>query len=202
MPPKRKRTAPQPSTSAPPKPKLSRLAKQNNITAAQEDEIREAFSLYKVDHRDYADEAEGVLEIKDTRHVLTALGVRIPRTEWPEVLETLDPENEGIVPFSIFFPYAAIHLSHRRGGESEDEDEQEVEDERAAEIDKAYELFTHGKSGPITLAHLRGVAKLVKEEADDEVLKMMLTEANGGDWRRGVARGEFEGVMRRAGVFS
>lgn len=202
MAPKRKRAAPQPSTSAAPRPKLSRLAKQNNVTAAQEEEIREAFSLYKVDHKDYADSAEGVLETKNVRHCLTALGVKIPRGEWPEVLETLDPEDEGVVGFENFFAFAAIHLARHHGEDSDENYGEEDEDwEQREEIDTAYELFTHGQAGPITLGHLRTVAKLLKEDVDDSVLQGMLSEANGGDWRRGVGKGEFEGVMRRAGVF-
>lgn len=43
---------------------------------------------------------------------------------------------------------------------------------------------------------------MLKEEVDEELLKDMILEANGG---AGVARGvkadEFDGVMRRAGVW-
>lgn len=63
-------------------------------------------------------------------------------------------------------------------------------------------MFTNGAEGPITLAHLRRVAAVLKEEVDEDVLKDMILEANGG---AGVARGvreeEFDGVMRSAGVW-
>lgn len=46
------------------------------------------------------------------------------------------------------------------------------------------------------------MAAVLKEEVDDEILKDMILEANGG---AGVARGvkmdEFDGVMRSAGVW-
>jgi len=71
-------------------------------------------------------------------------------------------------------------------------------------VQEAYNLFTDNRPGPITLVHLRRVAKLLKEDISDEVLKDMLVKANGegrDGWKRGVGLEEFEGVMRKAGVF-
>lgn len=69
----------------------------------------------------------------------------------------------------------------------------------------AYHLFTKGTPGPITIAHLRRVARELREEVSDDVLRDMILEANGGVGRDGVGKGvgieEFEGVMKRAGVF-
>lgn len=52
------------------------------------------------------------------------------------------------------------------------------------------------------MAHLRRVAAVLKEDVDEELLKDMILEANGGV---GVARGvgveEFDGVMKGAGVW-
>jgi hydroxyacylglutathione hydrolase len=64
-------------------------------------------------------------------------------------------------------------------------------------------LFTNGDDeGPITIAHLRRVARELKEDVSEEVLRDMILEANGGSSvARGVKRDEFEGVMRRAGTF-
>ena len=54
----------------------------------------------------------------------------------------------------------------------------------------------------ITLAHLRRVAKELREDVDERVLRDMIVEANGGQGiSNGVGMEEFEGVMRRAGVF-
>jgi Ca2+-binding EF-hand superfamily protein len=66
---------------------------------------------------------------------------------------------------------------------------------------EAYRLFTHGGSGPITLGHLKRVARELKEDVSEDLLRAMLSEANGGSWKSGVGVEEFEGVMRRAGVF-
>ena len=73
------------------------------------------------------------------------------------------------------------------------------------EVEAAFRLFTRGGGGEgeeITLHTLRRVAKELKEDVDDQVLKDMIIEANGGAGvGTGVALDEFEEVMRRAGVF-
>ena len=71
-----------------------------------------------------------------------------------------------------------------------------------AEVVAAYKLFTHNSSGPITMSHLRRVARELREEVDDRFLADMINEANGGEGHgRGVGLNEFESVMRRAGMF-
>lgn len=82
----------------------------------------------------------------------------------------------------------------------EDDDEA-----KNAEVDDAFRLFV-GPEGmgedKITLANLKRVAAVLKQEVDEGVLKDMILEANGGAGvGKGVGRGEFEGVMRRAGVW-
>ena len=96
--------------------------------------------------------------------------------------------------FEPFFAICALkfHARERDGSEAA----------RRAQVDEAYRLFTNGQEGPITLAHLKRVAAVLREDVDDEVLKDMILEANGG---AGVARGvrmdEFDEVMRSAGVW-
>lgn len=53
--------------------------------------------------------------------------------------------------------------------------------DRSEEIEKAFALFTGGEEGPITIEHLRKVAKEIREEATDEDLMDMLREASGRD---------------------
>lgn len=78
------------------------------------------------------------------------------------------------------------------------------------EVDEAFSLFASaGTSGgedvevpAITMAHLRRVAATLKEEVGDDLLRDMILEANGGAGvGKGVNKDEFEGVMRRAGVW-
>lgn len=74
----------------------------------------------------------------------------------------------------------------------------------AEEVDVAFRLFTRGSSeGPITLGHLRRIARELKEdEVGDGLLRDMILEANGGDGiQAGVSREQFRDVLARAGVF-
>lgn len=113
--------------------------------------------------------------------------------ELREFVEILDADSEGFATYEPFFAICALKF-HARATDSEDS--------HRAEMHEAYRLFTNGHNGPITLAHLRRVAAVLKEDVNDEVLKDMILEANGG---AGVAKGveidEFDGVMRSAGVW-
>lgn len=72
-----------------------------------------------------------------------------------------------------------------------------------AEVEAAFRLFTRGTDGPITLGHLRRIARDLKEDnVGDELLKDMIREANGGtSINEGVTLEQFRDVMARAGVF-
>lgn len=80
------------------------------------------------------------------------------------------------------------------------------QEEEQEELNHAFSLFTHSTTRThITLQDLRRVAKELREEVDDKILMLMIEEANGEEGRQSVSKGvgkeEFEGVMRRAGVF-
>lgn len=161
-------------------------------------------------HPDHPESPEGVLKSSDVRRCLISLNLGPPARQVPEILSTLDPLNTGFVPFLPFFEYAALAIHSKSEDEEEggDDDDEYDEDRRAdaGEVFAAYSLFTHGGPGPITLAHLRRVAKELREEVDDEVLKDMILEANGGVSGKkngdggGVGFEDFEAVMRRAGI--
>jgi Ca2+-binding EF-hand superfamily protein len=73
----------------------------------------------------------------------------------------------------------------------------------SAEVDAAFQLFTKGTDGPITLGHLRRIARELKEDSlGDDLLRDMILEANGGAGvNAGVTLEQFHDVMTRAGVF-
>ncbi|KAH8733391.1 Las1-like-domain-containing protein [Ilyonectria robusta] len=187
-PPKRKATAS--GSGSAPKARQSKLAKEHNVTPQEEGEIREAFSLFA---EPMDGEKLGVLPIDDVKSALVALGVPASSpAELKEFISILDPESDGYATFEPFFAICALKF-HTREHDS---------DAHQAELDEAFRLFTNGQDGPITLAHLRRVAAVLKEDVDEELLKDMILEANGG---AGVARGvgpeEFDGVMKSAGVW-
>lgn len=71
------------------------------------------------------------------------------------------------------------------------------------ELDEAFTLFTSGGGEEkITLATLKRVAKALKEDVEEDLLRDMILEANGGAGvGKGVEKDEFDEVMRRAGVW-
>ena len=112
-------------------------------------------------------------------------------TELADILSALDPTLTGYVPYSPFVSVVAAKLHSRD------------DDAMTAEGDDAYQLFTKGADGPISLSHLRRIARELKEDSvDDELLKDMILEANGGSGiSAGVTLEQFHDVMTRAGVF-
>lgn len=128
----------------------------------------------------------------------SALGITVKAKELTEIIDTLDPGNEKYVTYEHFLAYAALYRHHNNDDDDEDNEE------RSAQVHEAYALFTNNHPGPITLRDLRRIAKILREDVSDDVLKDMLCEANGGGkegWRNGVSVEDFEGVMKRAGVF-
>ncbi|KAH7152410.1 beta-lactamase-like protein [Dactylonectria estremocensis] len=178
------------ATTSAPKPRQSKLAKEHNVTPQEEGEIREAFSLFA---EPMDGEKLGVLPIDDVKSALVALGVPASSAaELNEFISILDPESDGYATFEPFFAICALKF-HTREHDSE---------AHRAELDEAFRLFTNGQDGPITLAHLRRVAAVLKEDVDEELLKDMILEANGGTGvARGVGADEFDGVMKSAGVW-
>ncbi|RMZ76004.1 hypothetical protein DV738_g5195, partial [Chaetothyriales sp. CBS 135597] len=165
----------------------SKLAKDNDISAEEEAEIKSAWSLFKLDDAEgYEDEKEGVIETKDLQKALV-------KQDLDEFVEILDPEGEGYVTYAHFVELCALQLKNK-SAETRDE-----------EVEEAFTLFTQGTTtggGTITLQHLRNVARLLKEEVGDDVLKAMILEANGGQpVATGVDIQHFREVMVRAGVF-
>jgi Ca2+-binding EF-hand superfamily protein len=128
------------------------------------------------------------------------------RSEVPSILSTIDPLNTGFVEFVPFLSYAAIAIHSKEGGSDEDmEDDDYQAESNAEEVNAGYQLFTHGGPGPITIGHLRRIAKELREDVPDDVLRDMILEANGGVRSQGkdvggVTLEEFESVMRRAGL--
>lgn len=188
MAPKRKQAA-APAPKAPQK-RRSKLAKENDITADEESEIQEAFALFADPNAD-SDSKEGVIKSQDVRRCLIALNAP-PKdnTELQELLETVDPDETGWVSYEHFIAIAALKL-HAKHDDPE---------EMSEEVVKAYRLFTRGEEREINLNDLRRVARDLREEVPDNVLKDMIREATGGGLS-GVGAEDFESVMRRAGVF-
>lgn len=237
QPPKRKSGGAAESGASGKAARQSKLAKEHDITAQEEAEIKEAFSLFA---EPMDGEKEGVIPIDDVRRAMmyvrcyflfpspihshsssaqprfravvaapalkgTSLLTNTPanraldippkdKDELAEFTEILDPEDEGFANYPSFVAICALKLHAR----------DQTSDAHAHEVDEAFALFTGsaGEGGVITVAHLKRVAAVLKEEVDDALLRDMILEANGGAGvGKGVRKSEFDHVMRRAGVW-
>ncbi|KAF2718128.1 EF-hand [Polychaeton citri CBS 116435] len=199
MPPKRKQAKQQPPSTRPPKPRRSKLAKENSITHEEEAEIREAFHLFATDSK-----SPTIKDIEVRRCLIALDCAPSSKEEMRELVEIADANESGLVDYEHFLPIAALKLNQRRhgGGGRDGEEGGEVRKGggRDAEVEKAFRLFTKGEERLITLQDLRRIAKDLREEVPEGVLRDMLMEATGGGLG-GVGLEDFEGVMRRAGVF-
>ncbi|KAL2023923.1 hypothetical protein VTK56DRAFT_700 [Thermocarpiscus australiensis] len=197
----------------------SKLAKEHNLTAREERDIREAFGLFA---EPMEGEEEGVIPIEDVRRALIALGIPpTSRHQLAEIVAALDPERDGFATFPSFFAVCALQIHARRAAGLDDDEEA-----HRAELDEAYALFAGSADAPaITLAHLKKVAALLRLDEEhyqgekkgggrdkkdgaaagpvtEELLKEMIIEANcGAGVAHGVKKDEFDRVMRRAGVW-
>lgn len=139
-----------------------------------------------------------MLPTPSLRRALAALGTPpSSAAEVQELMEAVDPDNTGFCEYENFVAIAALKM-HARS-----------EDSRRAEVAEAFKLFVGksgaggGPSGKITLGTLRRVARELKEDVGEQLLRDMILEANGGDGvAHGIGLGDFEEVMRRAGVFN
>ncbi|KIX08786.1 uncharacterized protein Z518_03443 [Rhinocladiella mackenziei CBS 650.93] len=172
----------------------SKLAKENDITAAEETEIKEAWNLFRLDDVEgYEDEKDGVIRTTEVRSVLKAQELAPSnQSQMREFVEILDPDSSGYVTYPHFLALCAIQLKSK------------TDETKAQEVQAAFNLFHPGQGHDqvIRLPDLRAVAKTLKEDVSDDVLKAMILEANGGKGvGRGVNREEFHAIMIRAGVF-
>ena len=141
-----------------------------------------------------------------------ALNITPSSSELKEFISILDPESEGTTDYPSFLAICALKFHTRTQNSST----------HIAEVDEAFSLFTtyplslnavhpsaveellRGEDGEerITLSALKRVARALKEDIDEDLLRDMILEANGGKGvGKGVSKDEFEGVMRRAGVW-
>lgn len=184
-----KRRAPSGGEPSAPKPRQSKLAKEHNISGHEENEIKEAFSLFSIPQKG---EKEGVIPTQDVKKAMIALGIQPTKPELAEFLEILDPDSEGYAPYSSFVAICALKLRAKDNDTSA----------RDEEVEQGYLLFTNGTHGPITMAHLKRTAAMLKEDVSEDLLKDMILEANGGSGlSKGVGKDEFAEVMKRAGVW-
>jgi Ca2+-binding EF-hand superfamily protein len=131
-------------------------------------------------------------------HLPMLRALEIPVEDLKQVRQELQPDEEGYITYDSFLVYASQRLELQQDEEVDDE-------EHMAEVHRAFDLFTHNGPGPIHIAHLRRVARQLKEEVSDEQLINMIRIANERTdkrgWEAGVTMTEFERVLDQAGAW-
>ncbi|RYP57903.1 hypothetical protein DL769_009207 [Monosporascus sp. CRB-8-3] len=127
MPPKRKAAT---TASEAPKERQSKLAKEHNISAGQEREIKEAFALFA---EPMEGEKEGVIPTGDVRRAMVALGIPPTKSELQEFVSILDPDEEGFACYEPFVAICALKLHAK-----EDEDDEDDGETHRREVDEAF----------------------------------------------------------------
>ncbi|TAQ89608.1 hypothetical protein B7494_g2078 [Chlorociboria aeruginascens] len=118
QPAKRRIPATAAEASAAPKMRQSKLAKEHNITGAEESEIKEAWSMFS---KPMQGEKEGIIEI----------GITPTPAELKEFNSILDPEDEGFAIYPSFVAICALKM-HSRSRTSEAHNE---------EVEEAFNMF-------------------------------------------------------------
>lgn len=114
-----------------------------------------------------------------------ALGFESSRVEMAEIIDTLDPENEGIVMWDGFIRLCALKMKctnflNKSMKSRTTLIDGPIDRDEQAELESAYKLFTNNTDGPITIFDLKRIARELKENVTDEQLTDMLMEASGG----------------------
>jgi hydroxyacylglutathione hydrolase len=139
---------------------------------------------------------------EDLKKAFAAQNLKLTQTDMNDAIEILDPEGEGIVTFEHFFEVSALHQHQREEAEGDGDSEDDQAAVHDAEVEEAMKLFTNGQNRPITLHDLRQVARTLKEDVDESILRAMILEANGNKGvTAGVTKEDFADLGARAGAF-
>lgn len=166
--------------AAPRPPAATNSRLQNELTDEQKQDIAEAFRLLDVD-------GVKTIQARDLKVALRALGYEPEKDRMKKIISEIDKES----------------LSNTL---MEDEFERIMQSklfeyENDVEIEKAFPLFTQGKSDKITLDDLRRVARELGENLNDDVLKEMIKEADVIETDGAISKEEFMRVMKRENAY-
>lgn len=172
------------------------------MSLEKDTEIRSAWDAFRtLNVPNFEDHKEGVIRTEDVKKALAAQGLKLKPSDLTEAVEILDPESEGIVTFEQFFEVSAIYQNQTNDSGDDSDGNDGESSAHQTEIEEAFKLFTKGYNRPITVQDLREVARTLKEDVDESVLRAMILEANGNKGvSSGVNRDDFADVAARAGA--
>ena len=178
------------SSAGPGKKKAKKQGYKQELTEAQQDEVKEAFKLFDSN-------GSGIIEVKDLTVALRALGFEPKKDEIKALINDLNSNNAGRdrdrekekdghvnIDFNDFLDIMTTKMSE---GDSEDE------------LKKAFILFSQNKE-MIEFEDLKHIAKELGENMSDDELKEMMFEANKVDREGMVSRQDFLNILKDPSV--
>ena len=136
--------------------KRKAAAMKVDLTEEQKADVKEAFSLFDT-------QASGVIDTKDLKVAMRALGFEPRKEEIKKMVAEVDKDTTGRLTLESFMLLMANKMSEKDTKE---------------EIMKAFKLFDDDDTGNITFANLKRVAKELGENLTDEELQVWKNKIN------------------------
>ena len=154
---------------------------RQELSEKQKKDIKEPFDLFDSD-------GSGVIDIKELKVALRALGFEPKKDEIKKLIseinsEQKDKENTSSIDYTEFLQIMTAKMNEK---ESEEE------------LARAFKLFAFDDGKTITFDNLKKIAVELGETMTDDELKLMLSEANGGDKSNTVTEEQFSQVLTKA----
>ena len=151
---------------------------RTEITEEQRQEIKEAFDLFD-------SESNGVIDSKELKVAMRALGFEPKKEEIRKLLNDVDKAGEGVIKFDDFLDIMTQKMLER---------------DPVEEMKKAFHLICEEGQDKITLKSLQKVAKELGENMTVEELQEMIEEADrDGDGE--IEEEDFIKIMKKTNLF-
>lgn len=148
------------------------------LSDEQKSDIKEAFDMFDT-------EGTGVIDIKELKVAIRALGFEPKKEDIKKMVADVDKEGTGKISYADFLQLMTMKMTEKDSNE---------------EILKAFRLFDDDDTGTISFKNLKRVAKELGENLTDEELKEMIEEADmDGDGE--VNQDEFLRIMKKTSLY-
>jgi len=151
---------------------------RTEITEEQAQEIKEAFDLFD-------SESTGVIDAKELKVAMRALGFEPKKEEIRKILSEVDKQGEGNISYEDFLSIMTQKMLER---------------DPIEEMKKAFHLICEEGQDKITLKSLQKVAKELGENMTIEELQEMIEEAD-RDGDKKICEKDFLKVMKKNNLF-
>ncbi|XP_030371734.1 caltractin-like [Scaptodrosophila lebanonensis] len=126
------------------------------LSAAQKSDIKEAFKLLDT-------ESTGLIEVKELKVAIRALGFEPKKDEIKSMMAEIDKKDSDQICYDDFLHLMTIKMTEKDSNE---------------DILKAFRLFDDDGTGKVSFRNLKRVANELREELTDEELREMIDEAD------------------------